>query len=173
MPAITTGANAQFLEQYWKKKFITEYENRLVLKQLGLKGSVPSHTGTQVNWFQFSNAALGAAITESTDPAFTSVSATIVSATLAQVGQEFAISDIQMRQATENFMSELMKRVGRSMAETEDLRIYGSIFSAGGMARYGGTAAFRNSLADNSSFDLSIAKVRRSVATLENANALP
>lgn len=172
MATTTTSTNAQLLKAYWRDKFLTEYQSTLVLKKLGMMGNVPEGTGMTVSWFQMSNMATGGTISQSADPASTTLSSTLLSATLAQVSQNVAISDVMVRQAAPNFMDEVMKRVGRAAAETEDNLILASIFTAGGMAMYGGTAAFRNSIADDASFDLSIPVVRRAVRKLEKANAL-
>lgn len=173
MATTTTATNPEVLKQYWRDEFLKEYEANLTFKQFGLMGSVPAGTGTTVNWFQFSNLAVGSTITESSDPTSTSITTTVQSASLVQKGAFVAITDVQMRQAADNFMDIVMKRVGRQVADTEDQQVRDTIFSAGGMIEYGGTAAFRNSIADGSSFDMSIAKLRKGVFKLESANALP
>lgn len=168
----TTSTNAQVLEAEWRKKFLTEYESSLVFKKLGMMGDVPPHSGMVVSWFQMDNFATGAVIAQTSDPAATTITTTLQSATLQQVSQNIELSDVLIRQATEEFMPNTMKRLGRAAAETEDTLIRNSIFTAGGMVQYGGTAAFRNSIADNASFDLDITEVRRAVRKLESANAI-
>lgn len=173
MATTDTSTNPQVLEAFWKKQFLKEYESNLVFKQLGLMGDVPEHSGMVVSWFQLSNLATGAVVGESADPASTSLTTSLQSATLQVVSQNIAITEAQIRQATDNFMPEVMKRVGRAAAATEDKQIRDSIFTAGGMVEYGGTAAFRNSIADDASFDLNISSLRKAVYKLESANAMP
>lgn len=172
MPTVTTSTNGQLLKAYWRDTFLTEYQSNLVFKQLGMMGNVPEGTGMVVNWFQMSNLATGGVVNQSSDPASTYVSSTLLSATLQQVSQNVDISDVMLRQAAPDFMDNLMKRIGRAAAETEDGLIMASIFTAGGMQRFGGTAAFRNSIADDSSFDLNITAIRRASRLLEKANAI-
>lgn len=172
MPTVTTSTNPSSLKAHWRDTFLTEYQANLVLKSLGVMSNVPEGTGMVTSWFQMSNLATGAVVNQSSDPASTYVSSTLVSATLAQVSQNVDISDVMIRQAAPDFMDNLMKRLGRAAAETEDNLILAGIFSAGGMQRFGGTASFRNSIADASSFDMSIDTVRRASRTLELANAI-
>lgn len=172
MTTVTTSTNGQLLKAHWRDTFLTEYQSNLVLKSLGVLSNVPEGTGMTTSWFQMSNLATGGVVNQSSDPASTYVSSTLVSATLSQVSQNVDISDVMIRQAAPDFMDNIMKRMGRAAAETEDSLILASIFTAGGMQRFGGTAAFRNSIADASSFDMSIDTVRRASRTLELANAI-
>lgn len=172
MATVTTSTNGQLLKAHWRDTFLTEYQSNLVLKSLGVMSNVPEGTGMTTSWFQMSNFATGGVVNQSADPASIYVSSTLVSATLSQVSQNVDISDVMIRQAAPDFMDNIMKRMGRAAAETEDNLILAGIFSAGGMQRFGGTAAFRNSIADASSFDMSIDTVRRASRTLELANAI-
>lgn len=172
MPTVTTATNPSSLKAHWRDTFLTEYQSNLVLKQLGVLSNVPEGAGMTTSWFQMSNLAVGAVVNQSADPASTYVSSTLLSATLSQVSQNVDVSDVMIRQAAPDFMDNLMKRMGRAAAETEDTLILAGIFSAGGMQRFGGTAVARNSIADASSFDMSIDTVRRASRTLELANAI-
>ena len=173
MADVTTSTNPEVLKQYWRDEFLKEFESNLVFKQLGLMGQVPEGTGVTVNWFSMANLTAGPTITEGTDPAGSNLTTSFQSATLEQKGDFVSISDVQMRQAAPDFMDNVMSRMGRAAAQTYDTHVRDTIFSAGGLAQFGGTAAFRNSIANDAAFDLDIAEIRKAVNTLERVDARP
>ena len=59
------------------------------------------------------------------------------------------------------------------MANKIDTVVRDSIFSAGGVAAYGGSAVARNSIATDGSFDMDVTEIREAKGTLEEWNVPP
>ncbi len=165
--SFTNTTNPQLLKQYWNETFRDTLRENLVFYQFGMVGSVPAHSGQLVSWLQIKDLPKGGAITDGTDPSATQMTSILVSATLSQFGDVVQISDRAQATMKNGTVQEVMEHLGRAAALTLDTQIRDTVFTAGGSAQYAGSAVALNSIADNSSFDMSVTEVRRAVYSLE------
>lgn len=170
MASTTTSTEAELLAAYWKETFLNELRANLVFDQFALKSSHPTGSGTMIHWLALADLSSAAALTEATDPTEYSLSAGDQTATLAQYGATVKVSDILEDTWIKTSMQNLMERLARNAALTKDTILRNAIFSAGGTAQYGGTAVARNSIATDSSFDMTLAKAEKATTTMGNSN---
>jgi N4-gp56 family major capsid protein len=169
--ANTTTTTGQILKEYWRDLFLNELRANLVFEGLAMKSAHGKGAGIRAHWIGLTDLTAGAALTQATDPTAYTFSATDQTADLVQYGALVEVSDVLKDTMMGGTMDALIERIGRNAADTVDTVIRNSVFSAGGLVQYGGTAVARNSIATDGSFDMDVAELREAVSTLEQANA--
>ena len=171
MAITNTTTVSQPVAQYYEKRFLMRAEENFVWMDLGKKGRIPKGQGKTVVWNRFTNpTAKTTALTEGTDPTPTGLSATLVSATLAQYGNYERISDILELTAVSSVVEECIDLLAYEAAKTFDDLIKAVVIDQG-QALYGGTATARNSLQATDEFG--VAELRLAVRKLHTLAAKP
>ena len=170
---------AQVLSTYYEKRFLMRAEENFVYEQLGMPGRIPKGEGKTVVWNKITNPTVkDTALTEATDPTPAGMSATLVSATLAQYGNYERVSDLLELTAIDGTVKEIMDALAYEAAKTIDTVIRDAI-STGGLAiiataAYSNSAGFtptRNSINADDTF--AVSDLRRAVRQLNRMAAKP
>jgi N4-gp56 family major capsid protein len=139
-----------------------------------MMGKVPNGEGQIVHWLSMADLSVNATVaTENTDPTSYTLSGGEKQATLSPYNEAVQMSRHLARTWISGSMDEVLNKLARNAAYKIDRVIRDTVLSAGGMAVFGGTAVARNSLTENSSFALSVAKVRQARNKIERANVAP
>lgn len=179
MALTTTGTLSSTVKPYYEKQFLLRAEENFVYAQLGLPGRIPKGEGKTVVWNRFTNpTAKTTALTEGTDPTPAGLSATLLSATLAQYGNYEQVADILDLTSIDNVIKSTIDLLAYEGALTIDTVIR-DVVAAGGTAiiataAYSNSAGFtptRNSI--NSDDVLTVADVRRGVRSNKRMAAKP
>ena len=86
MAVSTTTTLSQPVAAYYEKRFLMRANMNFIYEQLGTQGRIPKNEGKTVVWNRMTQMAANGALTEGTDPTPTGLSATLISATVAQYG---------------------------------------------------------------------------------------
>ncbi len=171
MAAATTSTEAEFLAEYWNKKFLKELRANLVLYPLGMMGQHPKGAGLMVHWLTLADfSAASTSSTEGTDPTEHALSGGDQTATVQQYNDSILISDLLQDTYLQGTYDQLLERIGRLAGLRLDTAILGKNLTAGGAVQYAGTAVARNSIAQVAAFYLDTDEVREAVRTMESAN---
>lgn len=179
MALTTTGTLSSTVKPYYEKQFLLRAEENFVYAQLGLPGRIPKGQGKTVVWNRFTNpTAKTTALTEGTDPTPAGLSATLLSATLAQYGNYEQVTDILDLTSIDNVIKSTIDLLAYEGALTIDTVIR-DVVAAGGTAiiataAYSNSAGFtptRNSI--NADDVLTVADVRRGVRSNQRMAAKP
>jgi N4-gp56 family major capsid protein len=171
MAITNTSTVAGPVGEYYDKRFLMRAEENFVLMALGQSGTIPKNQGKTVVWNRFTNpTAKTSPLTEGTDPTPTGLTATLISATLAQYGNYERISDILETTAVSSVVKEAIDLLAYEAAYTFDEIIKGVIIDHG-QAAYAGTSTARNSLQATDTFGVS--QIRKALRTLRKLAAKP
>lgn len=163
------GGATSIVSAYYEKKFLMESRKTLVLKPLGMSGSIPKNAGINVVWNRFAvPTAKGTPLTDGSDPATTGISAAMVSAAINTYGDIVAIGELLDKTAVSSVVEKAVDLMAYEAALTIDTVCYAAI-SANGTAMYSSTAAARNSLL--ATHTLTVADVRKATNKLQNFGA--
>jgi len=167
----TSGTLSTTVRAYYEKRFLLRAEKNFVLEQLGVPGRVPKGEGKTVVWNRMTNpTAKTTALTEGTDPTPTGLSATLVSATLAQYGNYEQVTDYLELTAIDTLIKEVMDVLAYEAALSIDTVIRDAIVS-GGTAQYASGVAARNSLVSTNI--VQVADIRKAKRQLARFSARP
>lgn len=169
MALTTSGTLSSTVKPYYEKQFLLRAEENFVYAQLGLPGRIPKGEGKTVVWNRFVNpTAKTTALTEGTDPTPAGLSATLLSATLAQYGNYEQVTDILDLTSIDNVIKSAIDLLAYEGALTIDTVIRDIVATGGtaliATAAYSNSAGFtptRNSI--NADDVLTVADVRRGV----------
>jgi len=170
MAVTTTSILAQPVAAYYEKRFLMRSEENFVWKQLGTPGRVPKGEGKTVVWNRMTNPAVKTALTEGTDPTPSGLSATLVSATVAQFGNFEQVSDILELTAIDSLVKEVMDVLAYEAALSIDTAVIAAV-SAGGTALIASGVVARNSLVAANT--ITVADLRKAKRNLERFAAQP
>ena len=173
MAATTTATEAELLKQYWNDVFLDELREGMVFYDLGDKNAMAKESGTLCHWLSLGDMSAAAALTEATDPTEYTLSAGDKTATLKQYGANILVSDLLQDTAIGGTMENIMERLGRNAAKTLDIIVRNINFSAATCVKYGGSAVARNSIATDSSFDMTVNNIRQAKHFFDTANVAP
>ncbi|RLI55081.1 MAG: N4-gp56 family major capsid protein [Candidatus Thorarchaeota archaeon] len=171
MALTTTGTLSSVVKAYYDRRFLMRAEANFVYKQLGRQGVIPKGEGNTVVWNRYTNpTAKITALTEGTDPTPAGLSATLVSATIAQYGNFEQITDVLSLTSIDN-----------SIASAVDLLAYEAAISIDTVVRdvidgttsilYASGVANRTSLIATDI--VTVTDVRKVVRELKSNNAKP
>jgi len=167
----TSGTLSTTVRAYYEKRFLLRAEKNFVLEQLGVPGRVPRGEGKTVVWNRMTNpTAKTAALTEGTDPTPTGLSATLVSATLAQYGNYEQVTDYLELTAIDTLIKEVMDVLAYEAALSIDTVIRDALVS-GGTVQYASGVAARNSLVSTNI--VQVADIRKAKRQLARFSARP
>jgi N4-gp56 family major capsid protein len=165
------GGATSIVQAYYEKKFLMESRKTLVLKPLGMQGSVPKHAGNTVVWNRFSvPTSKGTALTDAADPTPTGLSAALLSATLNVYGNFERIGELLDTTAVSSVVEKAVDLLAYEAALSIDTVCYAEI-SAGGVPMYASVVTARNSL--NDANVLTVRDIRKAVNKLQKFGARP
>lgn len=146
-------------------------EENFVYEQLGMAGRIPANEGKTVVWNRMTNpTAKATALTEGTDPTPSGLSASLISATVAQFGNYEQVSDILELTAVKTLVKEVIDVLAYEAASSIDQVIVNEL-SAGGTAQYASGVAARNSLLSTDT--LTVKDIRKAKRELHSNAARP
>lgn len=169
MSAQTTSGLSQEMSVYYEKVFLARAEYEYIFNQGAQMRSQPANEGKQVNFTRHTPlATVTTALTEGVNPSEVNLTATTVSAQLAEYGTTVKISKFLSLTSIDANNKEKIEVVGQNMGETLDELTRDELFT-------GGTTQFANSkaaLTDVGITDvLNVGEIRRGVRTLKKNKA--
>jgi len=171
MALTTSGTLSSVVKSYYDKRFLMRAEANFVYKQLGRLGVVPKGEGKTVVWNRYTNpSAKTSALSEGTDPTPSGLSATLVSATVAQYGNFEQITDYLDLTSIDNSISSAIDLLAYEAALSIDTVIRNVVDDTTSIL-YASGVANRTSI---SATDVTtVADVRKVVRELKSNNARP
>ena len=165
---VTTGLT-QEMSTYYEKVFLARAEYEYIFSQGAQMRSMPANEGKTVVYTRHTPLATATtALTEGTNPAEVNLSATNVSATLAEYGTTVKISRFLSLTSIDASNKEKIEVVGQNMGETLDEITRNELFT-GATAQLAGSSA---ALTDVAVTDvLSVEELRKAVRTLKGNKA--
>lgn len=167
----TTGSLSAKMAVYYDKRMLDRLRATLVFHQFGQKKELPANSGKIVQWFRRTDLpANTSTLTEGTVPSAIGLSATSISAQLAQYGDFTQTSDLIQMTSIDNEIEAAVDTLSWRAAQTLD-ELDRDLLDAGTNIKYGGgkTALSATAAADV----LNGAEVRKGVRALKVANAQP
>lgn len=165
---VTTGLT-QEMSTYYEKVFLARAEYEYIHKEGGQMRSQPKNEGKQVNFTRHTPlATVTAALTEGTNPSEVALTATTVSAALAEYGTTVKISRFLTLTSIDANNKEKIEVVGQNMGETLDEIVRNELFTGATAQLAGGKSALTDVAASNT---LSASEIRKAVRTLKNNKA--
>lgn len=161
---VTTGLT-QEMSTYYERVFLARAEYEYIHKEGGQMRSQPKNEGKQVNFTRHTPLATATtALAEGTNPAEVALTASTVSAALAEYGTTVKISRFLTLTSIDANNKEKIEVVGQNMGETLDELTRNELFTGAGAQLAGGKAALTDISASNV---LSAAEIRKAVRTLK------
>lgn len=165
---VTTGLT-QEMSTYYEKVFLARAEYEYVHKEGGQMRVMPANEGKTVNFTRHTPLATATtALTEGVNPAESALTATTVSATLAEYGNVVKISRFLSLTSIDANNKEKIEVVGQNMGETLDEIVRNELFTGATAQLAGGKAALSSIAASDV---LSASELRKAVRTLKNNKA--
>jgi N4-gp56 family major capsid protein len=170
----SAGLSATLMKQYWIEQFLTEFRSNLVFRDLGLRGKVPQANGQVVHWLSLADLSVNTtAATENTDPTSYSLSGGDKQATLTPYNDSVQMSRQLAQTWISGSMDDVLNRLARLAAAKIDRVIRDSVLTAGGVAKYAGSAVARNSIPQDNYFIFNVTQARKARNFLEQQNITP
>ncbi len=166
------------MKTYYDRALIRFASPKLVHAQFGQQKPIPAGSGKTIEFRRFSPLPKAMApLTEGVTPKGNTLNVTTVESTVEQYGDYVTMSDMLTLSSVDNVISETQNVLGDQAGRTLDTVIREKI-NAGTNVQYGNGKADRNllvgGLAEYEENDyLSVAAVKRAVATLKRNNAAP
>lgn len=165
MSAQTTSGLTQEMSTYYEKVFLARAEYEYIYQQGAQMRSMPANEGKQVVFTRHTPlATVTTALTEGTNPSEVNLTATNVSATLAEYGTTVKISRFLSMTSIDANNKEKIEVVGQNMGETLDELTRNELFTGATVQFAGAKAALTDLSATNV---LSVAELRKAVRTLK------
>ena len=166
------------MKSYYDRELIHFASPKLVHAQFGQKKPIPSGSGKTIEFRKFSPLEKALVpLSEGVTPKGNALNVTTVESTVEQYGDYITLSDMLTLSSIDSIISETQAVLGDQAGRTLDTVIRETV-NAGTNVQYGNGKADRNLLvgglanyADNDY--LSVAAVKRAVATLKRNNASP
>lgn len=170
MAVTTTTTLSEPVAAYYEKRFLMRAEENFVYEGLGTEGRVPKHEGKTVVWNRMTNPSAKSALTEGTDPTPSGLSATLISATVAQYGNYEQVSDILELTAVDTLVKEVIDVLAYEAALSIDTVIANTL-SAGGTELLASGVAARSSLVATDT--VTVKDIRKAKRELHSMAAMP
>lgn len=165
---VTSGLTAE-MDTYYEKVFLARAEYEYIFQQGGQMRTLPPNSGTSVKFTRHTPlATVTTALTEGVNPSEVNLTASTVSATLAEYGTTVKISRFLSETSIDENNKEKIEVVGQNMGETLDELTRNELFTGATVQFAGGKAALTDLSASNV---LSIAELRKAVRTLKTNKA--
>jgi N4-gp56 family major capsid protein len=169
MATQTTTSLSQEMSVYYEKVFLARAEYEYIFSQGAQMRSMPANEGKQVVFTRHTPLATATtALTEGLNPAEVNLTATNVSATLAEYGTTVRISRFLELTSIDPNNKEKIEVVGQNMGETLDQITRNELFTGATTQLAGGKAALSAVAATDV---LSVNELRRAVRTLKKNKA--
>lgn len=167
----STSSLSAKMAVYYDRLMLDRLRETLVFHQFGQSKRLPANSGKIVQWFRRTDlAANTSTLTEGTVPSAIGLSATSISAQLAQYGDFTQTSDLIQMTSIDDEIEAAVDTLSFRAARTVDALDRG-ILDAGTNVKYGGS---KTALSATAAGDvLNGAEVRKGVTALKNANAQP
>ena len=166
------------MKTYYDRALIHFAKPKLVHAQFGQKKPIPAGNGKTIEFRRFSPLPKAMVpLTEGVTPKGNRINITTVESTVEQYGDYVTLSDMLTLTAVDRIVSETQNVLGDQAGRTLDTVIREKI-NAGTNVQYGNGKADRNLLVGGSATEsendyLSVAMVKKAVATLKRNNAQP
>lgn len=171
MAAQKTSDLTAEMSVYYEKVFLARAEYEYIHKQGAQMRTQPMNDGKQVNFTRHTPLATATtALTEGTNPAEVNLTATTVSAALAEYGTTVKISRFLSLTSIDRNNKEKIEVVGQNMGETLDELTRNELFT-GATAQIAAGKANISLVAASDVFSAS--EIRKAVRTLKNNKARP
>jgi N4-gp56 family major capsid protein len=165
---VTTGLT-QEMSIYYEKVFLARAEYEYIYQQGAQMRAMPANEGKTVNFTRHTPlATVTTALSEGTNPAEVALTASTVSATLAEYGTAVKVSRFLALTSIDVNNKEKIEVVGQNMGETLDELTRNELFTGATVQFAGAKAALTDLSASNV---LSVAEIRKGVRTLKNNKA--
>ena len=170
MAAQTTTGLSQEISTYYERVFLARALKRLIHEQGAQKKTVPAGEGKTVNFTRHTPlATVTTALTEGSNPAEVDLTASTISATLAEYGNSAKIARFLSTTSIDRNNKEKIEVFGQNMGETIDTLAREELYSAGTVQLAGGKA---NITAVAASDVMSASEIKKAVRTLEGNSAM-
>ena len=165
MAVQTTGDLTAEMSTYYEKVFLARAEYEYIFNQGAQMRTMPANEGKQVNFTRHTPLATATtALTEGLNPAEVALTASTVSAALAEYGNTVKISRFLSLTSIDPNNKEKIEVVGQNMGETLDELTRNELFTGATVQLAGGKSV----LTDVAITDvLSVAELRKAVRTLK------
>lgn len=165
---VTTGLT-QEMSTYYEKVFLARAEYEFVHKEGAQMRTQPKNDGKTVNFTRHTPlATVTTALTEGTNPSEIALTASTVSATLAEYGTTVKISRFLSLTSIDAQNKEKIEVIAQNMGETLDELVRNELFT-GATTQLGGAKAALTDIA--ASTTLSASEIRKAVRTLKTNKA--
>lgn len=172
MALTTTGTLSEVVANYYDKRFLMRAEENFVWKPLGRQGVIPKSEGKTVYWSRYTNPSAKSALTEGTDPTPSGLSASNVTATVAQYGNYEQITDILSLTSIDNSIASAIDLLAYEAAKSIDNAILAVASAEGaGTELIASGVANRTSLIDTDV--VTVADLRKAKRQLDLFSARP
>ena len=164
----TTGLSAE-VATYYEKEFLARAEYEYIFEQGAQKRRLPKNSGKVVNFTRHTPLAVATtALTEGVNPAETALTATTVSAQVAEYGNTVKISRFLSLTGIDVNNKEKIGVVGQNMGETLDQLVRDELFTGATPQFAGGKAALS---ALTVSDVMTVRELQKAVRTLKKKKA--
>lgn len=171
MTAQKTSDLTAEMSTYYEKVFLARAEYEYVFDKGAQKRTLPSNEGKTISFTRHTPLAKATvALTEGTNPAEVNLTATTVSATLAEYGNTVKISRFLSLTSIDRNNKEKIEVVGQNMGETLDEIVRNELVTGATTQLAGGKASLSLVAASDV---LSAGEIRKAVRTLKNNKARP
>lgn len=170
MAAQTTTGLSQEISTYYERVFLARALKRLIHEQGAQKKTVPAGEGKTVNFTRHTPlATVTTALSEGSNPSEVDLTASTVSATLAEYGNASKIARFLSTTSIDRNNKEKIEVFGQNMGETIDTLAREELFSGATTQLAGGKA---NITAVAASDVLNASEIKKAVRTLEGNSAM-
>lgn len=170
MAAQTTTGLSQEISTYYERVFLARAMKRLIHEQGAQKKTVPAGEGKTVNFTRHTPlATVTTALTEGSNPSEVDLTASTVSATLAEYGNASKIARFLSTTSIDRNNKEKIEVFGQNMGETLDTLAREELFGGATTQLAGGKA---NITAVAASDVLNASEIKKAVRTLEGNAAM-
>lgn len=169
MAAQTTSGLTAEMSTYYEKVFLARAEYEYIFNQGAQMRDMPANEGKQINFTRHTPLATATtALTEGVNPSESALTATTVSAQLAEYGNTVRISRFLSLTSIDPNNKEKIEVVGQNMGETLDELTRNELFTGATAQLAGGKASLSLVAASDV---LSVAELRKAVRTLKKNKA--
>jgi len=169
MAAEKTSTLTQEMSTYYEKVFLARAEYEFVHKEGAQMRTQPKNDGKTVNFTRHTPlATVTTALSEGTNPSEIALTASTVSATLAEYGTTVKISRFLSLTSIDANNKEKIEVIAQNMGETLDELVRNELFTGATAQLAGAKAALTDISASNT---LSAAEIRKAVRTLKTNKA--
>lgn len=169
---VTTDSSlSSVMKTYYDKIFLSKAEFEFIFQKGGQARPQPKNEGKSVNFTRFDQLAVStSALTEGSNPSEVALSATTVSATLAEYGLTAKISRFLSLTDIDANNEEKISVVGANMGRTLDTLARNALVT-GATTQFAGAKAALSLVASSDVFSAS--EIRKAVTALKKADAIP